>query len=163
MKSLLDLTTDLLNEHGFAPNLKERIRLIYHRASQLEQKVGQYESEVVALRQQNAALKAENAVLKGKDPVIQSHPRDPHPPEKENQPGAMLNAKDPVHQAHPKDPHLPKKENQPGMDHCPFCKIQQGKLLKLKPHEVFGDIGIKIAYYRCEACGREYDRLHEGR
>jgi len=43
-------------------------------------------------------------------------------------------------------------------DVCPYCRHPEGQLLRLVPHEIFGDMGLKIGYYKCAQCGKEYDR-----
>ena len=46
-------------------------------------------------------------------------------------------------------------------DTCPYCRHPKGKLLKLVPHEIFGEVGIKVGFYKCANCGKEYDKEHK--
>jgi uncharacterized protein with PIN domain len=43
-------------------------------------------------------------------------------------------------------------------DICPYCRRPKGELLKLVPHEIFGEVGIKVGFYKCANCGKEYDK-----
>ena len=43
-------------------------------------------------------------------------------------------------------------------DLCPYCRRRKGKLVDIKPHKMLGDAGLKIEYYRCTNCNKEYDR-----
>ena len=43
-------------------------------------------------------------------------------------------------------------------DICPYCQQPKGKLLDIRPDEHFGIMGVKIQYYKCENCGKEYDK-----
>jgi DNA-directed RNA polymerase subunit M/transcription elongation factor TFIIS len=43
-------------------------------------------------------------------------------------------------------------------DTCPYCKQPKGKLLRILPDKTFGDLGMKVEYYKCEDCGKEYDK-----
>jgi protein-arginine kinase activator protein McsA len=43
-------------------------------------------------------------------------------------------------------------------DICPYCQQPKGKLLDIRPDKHFGIMGVKIRYYKCENCGKEYDK-----
>jgi hypothetical protein len=43
-------------------------------------------------------------------------------------------------------------------DTCPFCRHATGELVDLKPHDIFGDHGVKVGYYQCSNCGKKYDK-----
>jgi uncharacterized protein with PIN domain len=43
-------------------------------------------------------------------------------------------------------------------DICPYCRHPKGELLKLLPHEIFGEVGVKVGFYKCTNCGKEYDK-----
>ena len=43
-------------------------------------------------------------------------------------------------------------------DTCPFCRRATGDLIQLKPHDIFGDHGVKVGYYKCSSCGQKYDK-----
>jgi hypothetical protein len=43
-------------------------------------------------------------------------------------------------------------------DSCPYCQQPKGKLLDIRPDKTFGVVGVKIRYYKCEGCGKEYDK-----
>jgi chromosome segregation ATPase len=45
-------------------------------------------------------------------------------------------------------------------DMCKYCKRRKGKVINIKKHPVFGNMGLEIHYYRCTACGQEYEREH---
>jgi hypothetical protein len=46
-------------------------------------------------------------------------------------------------------------------DICPFCQQPNGQLKDIRPHKIFGDHGVKVFYYKCDGCGREYDKEQE--
>jgi hypothetical protein len=46
---------------------------------------------------------------------------------------------------------------QPG-DLCPYCRRPTGELKDIKPHMYLGPAGVKVHYYKCSNCGKEYDR-----
>ena len=46
-------------------------------------------------------------------------------------------------------------------DICPYCHQSQGQLMGLTPHKIFGDIGVKVGFYNCTNCGKQYDKDHE--
>ena len=46
-------------------------------------------------------------------------------------------------------------------DNCPYCQQPKGKLLDIRPHEIYGMMGVKIFYYQCENCGKKYDKEQE--
>jgi transposase-like protein len=41
---------------------------------------------------------------------------------------------------------------------CPYCKQPSLKLLEIKPHEMLGDVGLKVGYYKCDNCKKDYER-----
>ena len=43
-------------------------------------------------------------------------------------------------------------------DRCPFCRRLTGELTDLKPHRYLKEAGVKIGYYKCSNCGKEYDK-----
>jgi uncharacterized protein with PIN domain len=43
-------------------------------------------------------------------------------------------------------------------DLCPYCKRRKGKLVEIRPDKTFGELGVKVEYYKCTNCGKEYDR-----
>jgi DNA-directed RNA polymerase subunit RPC12/RpoP len=43
---------------------------------------------------------------------------------------------------------------------CPYCRHRKGQLLRLTPHPLFGEVGVKIGIYKCENCGKEYEKEH---
>jgi len=43
-------------------------------------------------------------------------------------------------------------------DLCPYCRKAKGELLKLETDPVFGPMGVKMGYYKCSNCAKEYDR-----
>jgi uncharacterized protein with PIN domain len=45
-------------------------------------------------------------------------------------------------------------------DPCPYCKQRKGELLRLTPHPLFGEVGVKIGVYKCANCGKEYEKEH---
>lgn len=51
-----------------------------------------------------------------------------------------------------------KLNEQRGGEVCPFCRRPAGNLLKIEPHQLFGDVGVKTGYYKCRNCQKEYDR-----
>ena len=59
--------------------------------------------------------------------------------------------------------HLQKIENGKTIhkDICPFCQQPNGQLKDIRPHKIFGDHGVKVFYYKCDGCGREYDKEQE--
>jgi regulator of replication initiation timing len=67
MKSLFDLTRELLIESGGTPIFKERISLIQDKAAEFERKLRLSESEVVILGSENTDLQSENADLRAEN------------------------------------------------------------------------------------------------
>lgn len=55
---------------------------------------------------------------------------------------------------------LKEVENTQG-DICRYCHKPTGKLLRLEPTPIFGDLGEQRGFYKCEACGGEYHRDHK--
>jgi uncharacterized protein with PIN domain len=49
-------------------------------------------------------------------------------------------------------------DDESATDLCPYCKRRKGKLIDIKPHSVFGNMGVKVEYYRCTNCGKDYDQ-----
>ena len=95
----------------------------------LRERLVDKEAYIAKLESENAVLKAENTVLKVKN--------------------AEFEAK------------LKKIENNKTVygDVCPYCQQPKGKLLDIRPADgAFGNIGLKIRYYKCEECGKEYDK-----
>lgn len=43
-------------------------------------------------------------------------------------------------------------------DTCPFCHHPKGELLKLVPHNIFGEVGVQVGFYKCANCGKEYNK-----
>jgi hypothetical protein len=41
---------------------------------------------------------------------------------------------------------------------CPFCNQPANNLLEIKPHEIFGDAGLKIGVYKCNNCNKIFER-----
>lgn len=48
-------------------------------------------------------------------------------------------------------------------DRCPYCRFEAGELLDMKPHRIFGEAGINIGSYKCENCGKEYEKENKMR
>src|ERR1017187_10371729 len=48
-------------------------------------------------------------------------------------------------------------------DICPYCRRATGQLIEIKPSENphWGALGFKAAYYKCDSCGKSYDRSEE--
>lgn len=46
-------------------------------------------------------------------------------------------------------------------DLCPYCRQPRGQLMELKPHKIFGDVGVKVGFYNCTNCEKQYDKDHE--
>jgi DNA-directed RNA polymerase subunit RPC12/RpoP len=46
-------------------------------------------------------------------------------------------------------------------DVCPYCRQHKGQLLRLEPHPIFGDVGIKVGFYKCSNCSKEYEKEHQ--
>ncbi|MFA5252096.1 MAG: hypothetical protein WC454_05885 [Phycisphaerae bacterium] len=82
-----------------------------------------------------ATLEAENAVLKEKNAVL----------EMEN---AELKA----------DLQNIESNKTVHGDICPYCQQPKGKLLNILPDSTFGDLGLNIHYYKCDDCGKEYNK-----
>jgi DNA-directed RNA polymerase subunit RPC12/RpoP len=94
----------------------------------LRERLADKEAEMTTLKSENTILKSENAILKAEN--------------------ADLKAK------------LQKIESDKTVhgDSCPYCQQPKGKLLDIRPAKVLGDLGLKIRYYKCENCDREYDK-----
>lgn len=60
---LLDDVEKIIDEHGSAPILKERLSLIQEKAAEFERKFKLLEAEIVVLRQESAEQKADNERL----------------------------------------------------------------------------------------------------
>jgi transposase-like protein len=43
-------------------------------------------------------------------------------------------------------------------DVCPFCRQPKVQLLEIKPDQTFGDMGLKRGYYKCDGCGKTFDK-----
>jgi uncharacterized protein with PIN domain len=43
-------------------------------------------------------------------------------------------------------------------DPCPYCRADAGECLRIEPHRIFGEAGVKNAFYKCSECGKEYDK-----
>lgn len=51
-----------------------------------------------------------------------------------------------------------KEQQNPNGDPCPYCRQPGGQLVDLKPHPIFGEVGLKVGYYECAKCGKTYDK-----
>jgi hypothetical protein len=40
---------------------------------------------------------------------------------------------------------------------CPYCRHASAELLRMEPHRIFGEAGVKIGFYKCSHCGQEHD------
>lgn len=43
-------------------------------------------------------------------------------------------------------------------DRCPYCRFESGELLSMRPHRIFGEAGVNVGDYKCENCGKEYEK-----
>lgn len=43
-------------------------------------------------------------------------------------------------------------------DRCLYCRFESGELLSMRPHHIFGDLGTNVGTYKCENCGKEYEK-----
>ncbi|MBX6382111.1 MAG: hypothetical protein IRZ07_03920 [Microbispora sp.] len=50
----------------------------------------------------------------------------------------------------------------PAADACPKCHAPALRLLAETPDPMFGDLGVKLRAFRCEACGFETSRQISG-
>ena len=94
----------------------------------LRERLVDKESYIAALESENAVLKAENTALKAKNPEFKAKFQ-------------KIESDKTVHK-----------------DICPYCRQPKGKLLDIRPDKQFGVLGLKIQYYKCENCGKEYDK-----
>ena len=97
----------------------------------LRERLVDQEKKMSVLETENAILKAENAILKAENKDLKAR--------------------------------LQKIQADQAIqgDSCPYCRQPKGQLLRLIPHGTFGDMGLKIGYYKCEHCDKEYDREHK--
>lgn len=51
-----------------------------------------------------------------------------------------------------------RKKGESDTDMCQHCNQPAGKLLYIKPHRLFGDVGYKERFYVCDNCGKNYER-----
>ena len=125
----MNIFEKLINEHGSAVIQEKHIKLLQEQFSILKEKISTLES-------QNKILESDNTKLTKEKDALQ----------KENK-----QLKDEIDQ-------IQKEQRNNPMDKCPFCGHQQGKLIEIKPHEICGDLGIKVRYYKCENCEKNYDK-----
>ena len=52
------------------------------------------------------------------------------------------------------------KTEQPSvdLDVCPYCRLPKGQLVEIKADKTFGNLGLRVAFYKCTNCGKKYDR-----
>lgn len=53
------------------------------------------------------------------------------------------------------------EQNDPEGDPCPYCRQPKGRLMDIKTDPVFGDVGLKVGFYDCTGCGKQYDKEHK--
>lgn len=94
----------------------------------LRERLVDQEKKMTVTETENAALGAENTVLKAENRQLRLRLQD-------------AQASETVQQ-----------------NTCPYCRQPKGQLLRLVPHETFGDLGSRIGYYKCTQCGKEYHR-----
>jgi uncharacterized protein with PIN domain len=94
-----------------------------------------FKDQVVLLEKKSALLETENTMLKAENEKLKL----------ENQ-----QLKIQIQQN--------KEKNQVKGDLCPYCQERTGKLIDIRPHKIFGEVGLKVGYYHCEKCGKEYDK-----
>lgn len=41
---------------------------------------------------------------------------------------------------------------------CPYCKQPTLQLLEIKPHKLFGDAGLKVGFYKCNNCKKDFEK-----
>ena len=129
--ALSDLFNKLITEHGSAGIQTKHIALLREQASILERQLLEAAAKNALLTEENHKLEAENENLK-----------------KEN---ASLKIQ--IYR-------IKKNEDPPG-DKCPYCRMEAGKLIEIKPHTVLGKVGVKVMFYECTNCRKKYDKQHE--
>ena len=94
----------------------------------LRERLVDKESYIATLESENAVLKAENAVLKAENAEFKTKFQ-------------KIESNKAIHG-----------------DICPYCQQPKGKLLNILPDSTFGALGLNIHYYKCEDCGKEYNK-----
>jgi uncharacterized protein with PIN domain len=128
---LLDGFEKLINEHGSATILKERISLANDKYSLLEDK--------------NEILKEQNSILDQKVKVIES----------ENN-ALKLDIQQTKQKVRQLEEQISKAHNvNPEGYVCDHCGSPSLKRTGSRPDPTFGDMGIKQKLFTCNTCGRE--------
>lgn len=47
-----------------------------------------------------------------------------------------------------------------GGKNCPFCG-HAASLVDMRPHPIMGEMGIKVHFFRCDSCGKEFDEVEK--
>jgi len=94
----------------------------------LRERLVDKETEISVLKEENAVLKAKMAVLEAENAKLKTKLQ-------------QIESDKTIHG-----------------DICPYCQQPKGKLLDIRPHSVFGIVGLKIQYYKCDECGKKYDK-----
>lgn len=120
--------------------LRERINILLEKVRQLEVELMFLRNKTISLESENAVLKSENASLKKQLHDFQ------------------------LQIEHYKQETKKLKNGILGKDRilkliiCPYCHQPKGRLLKIEPHPTFKEVGVKIGYYECGNCKKQYDR-----
>jgi len=49
----------------------------------------------------------------------------------------------------------------PAPETCPICEKGEMKVVGVRPHHVFGDMGVQERSLKCNSCGHSEDRQHD--
>ena len=128
---LLDGIEKLINEHGSATILKERISLVNDKYSFLEKKN-------VALCQENETLKKENEILTAENQTLKLNLQQAE--QKRRQLEEQISK---IH------------SNNPDGYVCDHCASPSLTRTGSRPDPTFGDLGIKQKVFLCDTCGKE--------
>ncbi len=128
---LLDGIEKLINEHGSAVILKERISLANDKYSMLEEKNSTLNQKIEILETENQKLKTENQTFK-------------------------LNLQQAEQKRRQLEEQISKIHNSnPEGYVCDHCASTSLTRTGSRPDPMFGDMGVKQKLFICDACGKE--------
>src|SRR5208337_5257847 len=97
----------------------------------LRERLAEQEKKMTTLQMENDDLKTENTILKFENSNLKTQLQQ-----------------------------IKEKQTIQG-DMCPYCRQRKGQLLHIFPHSTFGELGLKVDYYKCMNCNKEYDKEHK--